>query len=356
MTDKHSKTELPTPKRLKDAKKKGQVAKSNELSPAVALVIFSLAALFMGQLLLHNGMLFMRRGLTFRLNGELTTAAAREIMGERIMDFFIILFPYMLVAVIIGITVNLAQVGFILTVHPIKPDLKKLNPIEGFKNIFSKKAIFTFAKNLMKLLVVFFLTYRTLSSSASRILGAGMIGTEKLFFFLLEFARELTLTIGFVMLAIAATDYVFQRREHRDKLKMSKQEIKDEYKEMEGNPQIKSARQQKQREISMNRMMTSIPEADVLITNPTHLAVAIRYDSEKDDAPVVLAKGADYLAARLREAAEEHDIPRIENKPLARTIYQKAEVGEAIPIELYQAVAEILAMVYRLKEENTGKI
>ena len=356
MTDKHSKTELPTPKRLKDAKKKGQVAKSNELSPAVGLVIFSLAALYMGRLLLHNGMLFMRRGLTFQLNEELTVTRAGEIMGERIADFFIILFPYLLVAVLIGIVMNLAQVGFILTAHPIKPDIKKINPIEGFKNIFSKKAIFTFAKNFVKLLVVFYLTYRTLSSSVSRILSAGMIGTEKLFFFLLEFARELTLIIGFVMLAIAATDYVFQRREHRDKLKMSKQEIKDEYKETEGNPQVKSARQQKQREISMNRMMTSIPEADVLITNPTHLAVAIRYDSEKDDAPVVLAKGADYLASRIRELAREHDIPVIENKPLARTIYQKSEVGEAIPIELYQGVAEILALVYRLKKENKGKI
>jgi flagellar biosynthesis protein FlhB len=356
MTDKHSKTELPTPKRLKDARKKGQVAKSNELSPAVALVVFSLAAIFMGRLLFHNSLLFMRRGLTFRLTEELTVTGAREVMGERIADFFIILWPYMLLATVIGVTVNLAQVGFLLTVHPIKPDIKKLNPIEGFKNIFSKKAIFTFVKNLMKLLVVFFLTYRTLALSAPRILNAGTIGTEKLFFFLLDLARELTLIIGFVMLAIAATDYVFQRREHRNKLKMSKQEIKDEYKEMEGNPQVKSARQQKQREISMSRMMSSLPEADVLITNPTHLAVAIRYDSEKDDAPVVLAKGADYLAAKLREVAKKHNITTIENKLLARSIYEKSEVGQAIPIELYQGVAEILAMVYRLKELNKGKI
>jgi len=356
MADKHSKTEAPTAKRLRDAKKKGQVAKSNELSPAISLVVFAMTALFLGRILVDNGMNFMRRAFTLDFGMELTSVAAREVLSGRILDFFIVVLPFLGIAVLLGIVVNLAQVGFIFTTHPIKPDWKRINPIEGFKNVFSKKAIFNLAKNLAKLALVFYLTYRTLSSSASQILNAGEIGTQKLYFFLLEFVRSLVINIGFVMLGLAAVDYVFQRREFRNNLKMTKQEIKDEYKEIEGNPQIKQARQQRQRELAMGRMMAAIPEADVVLTNPTHLSVAIRYDQKKDNAPIVIAKGADYLAKKIREKAKENKIPILENKELARAIYKKTEIGQYVPIELYQAVAEVLALIYRMKEERKNKI
>ena len=356
MSDKHSKTEQATPKKLRDAKKKGQVAKSNELSPAISLMVFAMAALFMGQLLIDNATIFLRKSLTLNFGMIIDSARARSLIAERIMDFFVMLLPYLSVAVVLGILVNVAQVGFIFTSHPIKPDIKRLNPIEGFKKIFSKKAIFTLAKNLAKLILVFYLTYSTLSKSVAKILNAGSIGTEKLFFFLLVFVKDLVFNIGIIMLGLAILDYVFQRKEFRDNLKMTKQEIKDEYKEMEGNPQIKQARSQKQREIAMSRMMSAIPQADVIVTNPTHLAIALRYDQNKDQAPIVLAKGADYLAGKIREVARENKVPIMENKDLARAIYKRSEIGDYVPIELYQAVAQILALVYQLKEKNKRKI
>jgi flagellar biosynthesis protein FlhB len=158
------------------------------------------------------------------------------------------------------------------------------------------------------------------------------------------------------MLALAVIDFIFEKREFKKNLRMSKQEIKDEYKEMEGNPQIKSARQQKQRQLAMSRMMSSVPSSTVVVTNPTHIAVAIRYDTDKDKAPLVIAKGTDYLANKIKEIAKENNIPIMENKPLARTIYKEVEIGEYIPVELYKAVAEILALVYQLREKNKGRI
>jgi flagellar biosynthetic protein FlhB len=356
MSDKHSKTEAPSPKRLRDARKKGQVAKSNELSPAISLVAFAMAGLFMGQLLLNNGQRLMKKALTVNYGLELDNSYSRYLVADGIMSFFITILPYIGAAVLLGIIVNLAQVGFIFTLHPIKPDIKRINPIEGFKNIFSKKSVFSLAKNLAKLLLVFYITYKSLSTSVSMILNAGELGTGKLFTFLISFVRELVMDIGLVMLGIALIDYVFQRKEFMDNLKMTKQEVKDEYKEMEGNPQIKQARQQRQRQLAMSRMMSSIPTADVIITNPTHIAIAIRYDQKKDNAPVVLAKGTDFLAAKIREKAKDSKVPIMENKELARAIYAKADVGSYIPIELYQAVAEILAVVYRMKDINSKKI
>lgn len=356
MSDKHSKTEVPTPKRLRDAKKKGQVAKSNELSPAISLVAFAMAGVFLGQLLMNNGQRLMKKAFSVNYGMELTSSYSRHLVLDGIMSLLVTALPYMVAAVILGIIVNLSQVGFIFTIHPIKPDIKRINPIEGFKNIFSKKALFTLVKNLAKLIIVFYITYKSLSTSVGMILNAGELGTVKLFPFLIVFVRELVMDIGLVMLGIAVIDYVFQRKEFRDNLKMSKQEIKDEFKEMEGNPQIKQARQQRQRQLAMSRMMSSIPQADVIITNPTHIAIAIRYNQKKDNAPVVLAKGTEFLAAKIREKAKENKVPIMENKELARAIYSKSEVGGYIPIELYQAVAEVLALVYRLKQINSKKI
>jgi flagellar biosynthetic protein FlhB len=356
MSDKHSKTEAPSPKRLRDAKKKGQVAKSNELSPAISLVAFAMTGVLLGQFLMENSMDFLLRALTVDFSMDMTSSNSRSIIAGGILDFFITILPYMGIALLLGIVVNMIQVGFIFTLYPIKPDIKRINPIEGFKNIFSKKAVFSLAKNLSKLILVFYLTYKAISTSVSMILNSGGIGTEKLFFFLLEFVRELVLDIGIVMLGLAVVDYVFQRKEFRDNLKMTKQEIKDEYKEIEGNPQIKQARQQRQRQLAMSRMMSGIPEADVIITNPTHIAIAIGYDQKKNNAPIVLAKGTDFLASKIRDKAKEHKIPIMENRELARAIYGKSEVGEYIPIELYQAVAEILALVYKLKQAGKKKI
>lgn len=356
MADKESKTEQPTPKRLRDAKKKGQVVKSGDLNSAASFFLFTMLLSILGQYIYLNGQKFLKNSLTVDYSDPITMNNAGTMLLDSISYFFILTFPFLLIALIVGITINLIQTGFMFTTTPLKPDFKRLNPVDGFKNIFSSKALFNLAKNLAKLLVVILITYLSISGSYKSILNTGLIGTEKLFFFFINFVKDVSFNIALVMLAIAIVDYIFQRREYLKNLRMTKQEIKDEYKEMEGNPQIKSARQQKQRQLAMSRMMSSIDTADVVITNPTHIAVVLRYNTTKDKAPVVVAKGMDYIAEKIKQKAREHKIPIIENKSLARTMYKDVEIGEYVPVELYKVIAEILAVVYQMKERSKRKI
>ena len=356
MSDKESKTEEATPKRIRDAKKKGQVPKSGDLSPAISMLIFTIFAGTLGKFLLTNGVDFLRNALTVDFNMVLNKGNVRNIFTTNVMHFGYILLPYALIAMVLGVVASLIQTGFILTTEPLKPDFKRINPIQGFKNIFSMKVLFNLAKNVLKLILVFYLAYNNLKDSMNQIFNSGNIGTEKLFYFMIEFVKDLVFNIAIIMLGIAIIDYVFQRRDFMKNLRMSKQDIKDEYKEMEGNPQIKSARQQKQRQLAMSRMMSNVPTSTVIVTNPTHIAVALRYDTDKDKAPLVIAKGADLVANRIKDIARENNVPIMENVELARAMYKKVEVGEYVPVELYKAVAEILALVYQLREKKKHKI
>lgn len=356
MSDKESKTEEATPKRIREAKKKGQVPKSNDFAPAVSLMVFTMTAGTLGQFLFSNGLDFLRSSLSVSYNASIDVSYVRNVFINNMIKSAYMILPYALIAMTIGIVINIVQTGLILSTESLKPDLKRINPISGFKNIFSKKVLFGLVKNILKLILVFYLAINSLRDSTSQIFNSGNIGTEKLFFFLLNFVKTLVTDIAIVMLGLAIIDFIFQRREFKKNLRMSKQEIKDEYKEMEGNPQIKSARQQKQRQLAMSRMMASVPTSTVIVTNPTHIAIALRYDTDKDNAPLVLAKGVDNVAAKIKEIAKENKIPIIENKSLARAMYKEVEVGEYIPIELYKAVAEILALVFQLKEKNKHKI
>lgn len=354
MADKESKTEDASPKRLRDAKKKGQVAKSADLNSAISFFVFTLLIGVLGTYVFQNTYIYLKNALN--VNRYRDIFFSNKIFVDSIGQYTILLFPFAAIAVFMGIVVNLLQTGFLFTTHPLKPDFKKLNPIEGFKNIFSSKSLFTLFKNLAKLSLVFFMTYKNLSSSIKLIINSGNIGTGKLFNFFLDLLKSLSFNIAIVMLGIALVDWIFQRREYKKNLKMSKQEIKDEYKEMEGSPEIKQARQRRQREIAMGRMMQDIPDSDVVITNPTHIAIALRYDKDKDMAPVVRAKGVDHVAKKIKGVAKENKIPIIENKPLARAMYKKAEIGEYVPVELYKAIAEILVMVKEIEKKNRGKI
>ncbi|MEW8973749.1 MAG: flagellar biosynthesis protein FlhB [Tissierellaceae bacterium] len=356
MEDKENKTEEATPKRLRDAKKKGQVAKSGDLISAVSLFIFTILAGVLGQYVFTNGLKLLKNSLSIDYGINLSFTNLRPILINSVVQYFILFAPIAIIAMILGIIINLVQTGFIFTTDPLKPDFKRLNPIEGFKNIFSKKSMFTLGKNMAKLVLVFYMTYRNLSKSIVKLINSGDIGSSKLFYFFIDFIKDLSLNIAFVMLMLGIVDYVFERREYKKNLRMSKQELKDEYKEMEGNPEVKAARQQRQRQIAMGRMMTSIEDSTVVVTNPTHIAVVLKYDSEVDQAPKVVAKGAGHIAEKIKEIAREHDIPIMENKPLARAMYKKVEIGEYLPVELYKAVAEILAMVYEMKRKNKGKI
>lgn len=354
--DKDAKTEEASPKRVRDSRKKGQIAKSNDLNAAISFLVFTMALLTLSQYLFSNGLAYMKNALRSSHTVNVNMENLNSLFTNGVAHYFRLVLPFALIAVVVGIISNLIQTGFLFTGETIKPDFSRINPIKGFKNIFSQKAFVTFIKNFLKLILVFYLTFKNLNESGKQILNSGDIGTEKIFMFIMSFIRELSMSIGIIMLILALADYVFQKFDHKKSLRMSKQEIKDEYKEMEGNPQIKAARQQRQRQLAMGRMMDDISTATVVVTNPTHIAVAIRYHSDKDSAPLLVAKGADYIALKIKDKAKEGKIPIIENKPLARAMYKRVEIGDFIPMDLYKAVAEILAIVYQMQKKNKYKI
>lgn len=356
MNDKDNKTEEATPKRLRDAKKKGQVAKSGDLSASASLFVFIMFSGVLGNYIFSNSLKFLKISLERDYTILITKANLGSIFIKNIIYFGVLILPSALIAVVIGIVINLVQTGFIFSTAPLKPDIKRLNPIEGFKGIFSKKSMFNLIKNILKLVLVFYMTYNNLAKNIKQVINSGNIGTEKIFFFLVGFVKDLAFNIAMVMFILSIVDYVFQRRDFKKNLRMTKQEVKDEFKEMEGNPELKSFRASKQRQIAMSRMMSSIKESTVVVTNPTHIAVVLRYNSKMDKAPIVTAKGADYLAEKIKEVARINKIPIMENRELARAMYKKVEIGEQVPVDLYKAVAEIMAVVYQIQEKNKGKI
>lgn len=232
---------------------------------------------------------------------------------------------------------------------PITPKFSKMNPVNGFKRILSFKALIELAKSIIKLFVIGYIIYDLLSQERHMLLALLDMGLMQAIAFIGDLGARLGINVGMWYLVIALADFVYQKLKHAKDLRMSKQEVKDEYKTMEGNPQIKGQIRQRMREASMRRMMQDIPKADVIITNPTHFAVALKYDRDTGTAPKVVAKGADHLAKRIRQVAEENKVIIVENKPLARTLYFTVNIGAEIPPELYKSVAEILAYVYKLK-------
>ena len=332
------------------------MAKSGDLSAAASLLIFIMSIGVLGNYLFSNSLKFLKTSLQTDYTILITKSNLGSLFIKNIINFGVLILPFVLIAMVIGISISLVQTGFIFSTEPLKPDLKRLNPIEGFKGIFSKKSIFNLVKNILKLFLVFYMTYKNLTKNINQIINSGNLGTEKIFFFLLDFIKDLTFNIILVMFALSIVDYVFQKRDFKKNLRMTKQEVMDEFKEMEGNPEIKSFRASKQRQISMSRMMSSIKESTVVVTNPTHIAVVLRYDSKLDKAPIVTAKGEDYLAEKIKEVARINKIPIMENRELARAMYRKVEIGDQVPVDLYKAVAEILAVVYQMQEKNKGKI
>ena len=252
---------------------------------------------------------------------------------------------------IAGVAASIAQSGFMLTGEPLKPSFSKLNPIKGFKNIFSMKSLADLVKNLIVVTIVGYLGYKYVKDNYESILQISNIYLPSLGKEVLKLILGIFMQITIVLVIIGAIDYFIQFRLYNKDLKMSKQEVKEEYKQMEGDPQVKNKIKQRQREMASGRMMSSVADATVIITNPTHLAVAIKYEDGVNESPKVVAKGAELIALKIKEVAKENDIPIMENKPLARLIYDQVEIDEEIPQEMFQAVAEILAMVYKLKKK-----
>lgn len=346
------KTEEPTQKKREDARKKGTVARSQELNTAFVLLIGFLIIRVLWEYLYVNISEY-----TVYLYTHLSQSTSTEAISELFIGIMILLaktvMPIMFAILIVGLAINCFQVGLMISTEKLEPKFDNLNPINGFGRIFSKRSLVELFKSIFKIIVIGFFLYLYLKDQVPLV-------PQFIFFDLphsLATIADIIFTMAFqvvaVIMVMAAADYAYQRWQTTQDLKMSKQEVKDEYKQMEGDPQIKGKIKQKQRQMAMQRMMSEVPKADVIITNPTHLAVAISYKKGMI-APIVLAKGQDLVAERIKQIAREHRIMIVENKPVARALYQSVEVGGMVPAELYQAVAEILAYVYRIKHRRVA--
>ncbi|MBB6216492.1 flagellar biosynthetic protein FlhB [Anaerosolibacter carboniphilus] len=345
------KTEEATPKRKKDAREKGQVLQSKEINSALILLFTFLALQLAGKYIYSSLALYMKNIYTFTINDEtiFTVNGIHKVFMVMIWETVKVVVPILGCAFVVGLLSSYMQVGFLFTTKPLGFKLDRLNPINGFKKIFSKKSIVEFLKSIMKIAVVGYVTFSYVLKQSKNVVNILDMEISGIIAFLGKATINVAFRAALVLIILAVLDYFYQKWEFNNELKMSKQEIKEEYKQTEGDPQIKSKIKERQRQMAMRRMMQDVPKADVIITNPTHYAVAVRYDQEQDNAPIVLAKGQDLIALNIRELAGKHDVPIIENKPLARALYSSVEIGEYIPPDLYQAVAEVLAYVYKLK-------
>ncbi len=350
--DSGEKTEEATPKKKSDSKKKGQVAKSKELSSTITLLTSTLLLIMLGSYMLGNLKGVMTLFLNNYLTASLTEETFKTLLVVAITKFGILIFPIMVPIMIMGVIASLMQSGFIFTGDPIKPDFKKLSPISGFKKIFSTRSLVDLLRNLAIVSTIGIVAYNFIKSNYLQMLNYGSLKIDAILVVFGKLVIGIFFKISIIMLIISIIDFAYQKFKHNKELKMSMQEVKEEYKQQEGDPQIKSKIRQKQREMASSRMMQSVPDATVVITNPTHLAIAIKYEQGGEGAPIVVAKGADNVAIKIKEVASESNIPIIENKPLARLIYKDLDIGAEIPADMYGAVAEILALVYKLKKRK----
>ncbi len=346
-------TEQATPRRRDEARQKGQIAKSVEInSAAVMLAAFWLLRLMGSQF--YDGLTTVMRRSFAHLPGIDMTI--EELQGGALAAGLAMIWtiaPFVLPLVLVGVVANVAQVGWLFSGKTLQPDFNKINPANGFKRLFSLRGLVDLLKSLLKVVIVGFIIYITLRDNYPTIISTSRMQLASGVSMLAQLAIDIGFRVAMVMVVIAAIDYAYQRYEHEKSLRMTKQEVKEEMKQQE-NPQLKSRIRARQRQLAMSRMMAAIPQADVVITNPTHFAVVLRYQQGKMAAPQVVAKGQRLVAQRIKEKAREHSVPLVENKPLARTLFKMVEVGQAVPTELYQAVAEVLAFVYRLKTLKSG--
>ncbi|MBM7619003.1 flagellar biosynthetic protein FlhB [Bacillus tianshenii] len=343
------KTEKATPKKRQDTRKKGQVAKSADVNTAFVLIAVFLCLSFIGPWLKTEILTLFVQAFQVYMLEEVTVEQVHLIFMDILTQLIMIVGPIMLAAMVGAVIANFLQVGALFSTEAIHMKLNKLDPIQGFKRIYSVRAIVELVKSLLKILFVGLITFSLLWFSLEEILMLSQMNIHEALGFIGSLTVRMGLIAGVGLLFLSVFDYLYQKYDYEKNIRMSKNDIKDEYKKSEGDPLIKSKIKQKQREMAMQRMMQDIPQADVIITNPTHYAIALKYDENKRDAPYVLAKGVDFVALKIREVAKEHNITTVENKPLARAIYSQSEIGDSIPEEYFQAVAEILAYVYRLK-------
>ncbi len=343
------KTEKATPRKKQDARKKGQVAKSADVNTALSLLMVFLSFLFIGAFMRDHILLMMRGFFQDYLLLDVTTQNVHDVFLTLAYQATIILAPVMGIALVAGVLANYLQVGFLFSTEAIQMKLNKLDPIQGFKRIYSMRAIVELIKSLLKISFVGAVTFSVLWLELDNVLRLSYMTVEQSLQFIGSLTVKMGLFASIALLLLALLDYLYQKFDYEKNLRMSKQDIKDEYKKSEGDPLIKSKIKQRQREMAMRRMMQDVPTADVVITNPTHYAIALKYDESKMDAPYVVAMGVDMVAQKIKEIAKENDVMMVENRPLARALYAQVDIGQAIPDEFFQAVAEIIAYVYQTK-------
>ena len=351
MADDLEKTEEPTPKKIEDARKEGNVPKSQDMAGLVTLFVAILAFLLLFGFIAHR-----IEGLVHYYLAVIGTPLEKEMLFDLMLvtmrEFLIMTIPLALIVASAGVIGNVAQFGFIFTTKPLVPDLKKIDPIKGFANLVSLKKLIEGAKITLKSMATMGVGFVFFFMFIEELPTVALFGFGDQLLWLRDKAIVIALVMLVVMFVFAVLDLLIVRKQYFDKLKMSKQEVKDEYKNMEGDPHIKAKIRQIQMQASRKRMMAAVPEADVVITNPTHYAVAIRYDEKRHAAPVVVAKGKDQLALQIKKIAREHHVHIVQNPPLARSLYREVEVDRPIPEALFAAVAEVLAYVYKMNHRS----
>ncbi len=339
-----------TPKRRQEARKKGQVLKSQELTSAVMLLAL-VGVLRFWLPYIFNQMANLFRYLT-SLDMEWNIRSVWEVMITVSWQCMLILGPIFLASMVVAIAVNFLQVGSLFTVEPIKPQFSRLNPVEGVKRMFGIKAMVQLVKSLFKVVIIGYFLYDVIRDHIDIFPALQAVEVTQSIIVLGNLLFELAWKIALAFLVLAFADFLYQWWEYEKNLRMSHDEIKEEYKQTEGDPQLKAQIKKRQRMMAMRRMMENLKTADVVITNPTHFAVALKYDMTKHSAPYVVAKGQNEIALRIRTIAEENHIVIMENKPLARALYAQVDIGQVVPADLYKAVAEVLAFVYKLNKRK----
>lgn len=342
------KTEEATPHRLQEVRRKGQVARSNDLSTALVLLA-SLFLLYWRREEFYSGLAdLIIRFIQVNWQQQLDAGAIINLVAYLIFKVGLLLAPLAGLAVFVGLVANFAQTGFVFSLHPVAPRLENLSPINGLKRIFSRRSLMELIKSLTKVFVVSLVVWQLVKGQFPRLLTTLDMG----FLATLELVGQMLFRVGLgalaVFLVVGVVDYIFQQREFKRNIRMTRQETKEEMKQMEGDPLVRSRLREKQRQLARHRMMHAVPEATVVVTNPIHVAVALRY-REAEGAPRVVAKGAGSIAERIKKVARKYNVPIVEEPPVARALFYQVELGQEIPVALYQAVAEILARIYRLR-------
>lgn len=351
MDDAGEKTEQPTARKREEARERGQVARSVDLSTAVILLTSLLVFRFSGHMIWDGLSKITVSILQNMHHPEINVDTVVSAFLSGMLTLLWIMLPFVVAVSVAAFLINVIQVGFVVSGQPLVPDITKMDPIKGLKRIYSLRSVVKTFVSILKIVFISTVVYLTLKGEISTINSMVDQSINEIFLYSVNLSFEVGIRMSLALLLLALLDFSYQRYQTTRDLMMTKQEVKEEMKRMEGDPKIKERRRQIQRQLAMQRMMAGVPKADVIVTNPTHFAVALQYE-EEFGAPKVVGKGADLIALRIREIAEEHQIPIFEDPPLARELFKKCEIDQIIPVELWAAVAEVLAYIYKTNKKQ----